>query len=156
MSTDNYTRVAAIESGLTAPQRAKLDIVRHNMALGLARKYGDRLAQIMCDKLVAEVVLRPEVIAELEGVDATLAGVPNSVSGWAEWATDAVAACALSQRSIAASDNELKVQLEHEAMAAVPPTRRRSMPREGTWDAHIASRVAAALEERIIGGRSFA
>jgi hypothetical protein len=155
MTDNNYGRVSAIEDGLTAPQAAKLAGIRQNMALALARRYGERLAPIMSDKLVSEVILRPEVIADLEGVDKELAGVPTTRAGWAEWATDAVAACELSRRSIAASDHELRVQLEQDALAAVPAAQRLSMARRGTLGEHIEQRVDAALEERIIGGGAF-
>ena len=151
MGTYDLNRIENLERGLTQPQAEKLVNVRQNLALSLAREYGNRLSPMMAEKLVREVILRPEVLAHLEG--ATVAELPSDAGSWARWARDAVSGCELSQRSLAASDEDLRERLKNEVLAEIPRARKMAMARdEGKLDCYVSEQVAQRFEHEIAKG----
>lgn len=151
MGTYDLNHIENLERGLSQPQAEKLGKVRQNLALSLAREYGNRLSPMMAEKLVREVILRPEVLAHLEG--ATVAELPSDVGGWARWACDAVSGCELSQRSLAASDDDLRERLKNEVLAEIPRARKMAMARdEGKLDLYVSEQVAQRFEHEIVKG----
>ncbi|WP_027237201.1 hypothetical protein [Leisingera caerulea] len=151
MAAHELNTIENLERGLTPPQVEKLEKVRQNMALSLAREYGNRLSPLMTEKLAQEVILRPEVLAHLEG--ATVAELPSDPSGWAQWARDAVSECEFSQRSLASSDDELRERLTREVLAEIPRARKMALAREaGKLDAFITEQVAQRFERAIANG----
>ena len=55
MGTYDLNRIENLERGLTQPQAEKLEKVRQNLALSLAREYGNRLSNVMAEKLIGLV-----------------------------------------------------------------------------------------------------
>ncbi|MDE4062284.1 MULTISPECIES: hypothetical protein [Rhodobacterales] len=151
MAAHELNAIENLERGLTKPQAEKLESVRQNMALSLAREYGNRLSSLMAEKLAKEVILRPEVLAHLEG--ATVAELPSDAAGWAQWARDAVRGCELSQRSLASSDDDLRERLTREVLEEIPRARKMALARDaGRLDAYIAEHVAQRFERAIAQG----
>ncbi|MCM2561001.1 hypothetical protein M8756_01925 [Lutimaribacter sp. EGI FJ00015] len=151
MGTYDLNHVENLERGLTQPQAERLEKVRQNLALSLAREYGSRLSTIMAEKLVREVILRPEVLAHLEG--ATVVELPSDANGWGRWAREAVSRCELSQRSLAASDDDLRERLKNEVLAEIPRARKMAMARDaGTLDSFVLEQVAQRFEWEISKG----
>lgn len=105
----------------------------------------------MMSKLTHELILRPEIVAHLEGIDTEL---PANSAQWRVLAVQSVANCELSQRSIQASDQELKQQIIHDALAALPPQVRMSRARNGSLDDYLASVVEEQLETRLTGAQN--
>jgi hypothetical protein len=152
---ENLTKIENLERGLTAPQVQKLEAVRHKIAVALARQYGTRLAPFMADKLEREVILRPEVLAHVEG--ATVAELPTDATGWGLWAKQAVEADEFALRSIASSDDDLRQRLANEVLASIPPAKRIAMARdEGTLDQYVAEHVEVRFEQEIARGHGYA
>lgn len=144
MVSQDLTRIENLERGLTVKQTEKLQAVRHQMELAIARQYGARLHQIMVDKLVREMIVRPEVLAHLEGV--TVTELPTDLVGWTRLACDAVGDCELSQRSLAASDDALKTGLTNEVLRRIPRAEKMSMARAGTLDNYVAAELEIRME----------
>jgi hypothetical protein len=136
-----------LEAGLQPGQLEKLTAIRRNVEIALARQYGTRLAPIISDKLVREAILRPDVLAHLEG--AAVAELPSEAAGWGRFARDMVEADELAQRNLAFSDAELRERLKGDALASISPQRRMSLAREGKLDELLDAQVEQALDVQV-------
>lgn len=136
--------IEQLEAGLTSKQAEKLTAVRRNFEIALARQYGNRLASIISDKLIKDTILRPDVLAHLEG--ATVAELPRDAAGWDHFAREMVEADELAQRNLAFSDTELRERLRGEALASMSPQRRIALAREGKLDELLDTEVEHALD----------
>lgn len=143
----NLNHIEQLEAGLTSKQSEKLSAVRRSVEIALARQYGTRLASIISDKLVKDSILRPDVLAHLEG--ATVAELPDEAAGWDRFARDMVEADELAQRNLAFSDAELRERLRGEALASINPQRRISLARDGKLDDLLDSQVEQALDAQV-------
>jgi hypothetical protein len=143
----NLNHIEQLEHGLTAKQLEKLETVRRSVEVALARQYGTRLTPIISDKLVKDSILRPDVLAHLEG--ATVAELPCNAAGWDHFARGMVEADELAQRNLIFSDAELRERLRGEARAAIPPQRRISLAREGKLDELLETQVEQALYAQV-------
>jgi len=139
--------IEQLEAGLTSKQLEKLTAVRRSIEIALARQYGNRLAPIIIDKLVKDLILRPDVLAHLEG--STIRELPSAAYGWNTLARELVEADELAQRNLSYSDGALRERLQVEALASIQPQHRISLAREGKLDELIAARVARALEVQV-------
>jgi len=133
-----------LKAGLTSKQSEKLTAIRRNVEIALARQYGTRLASIISDKLIKDTILRPDVLAHLEG--ATVAELPNNSAGWDRFARELVKADELAQRNLTFSDAELRERLRGEALASMSPQRRIALAREGKLDELLDTQVEHALD----------
>lgn len=139
--------IEQLQAGLTSKQSEKLTAVRRNVEIALARQYGTRLASIISDKLINDTILRPDVLAHLEG--ATFAELPRDAAGWDRFARGMVEADELAQRNLAFSDAELRERLRGEALASINPQRRISLARDGKLDELLDTQVEQTLNAQV-------
>ena len=140
----SLNQVEQLEAALTLKQITKLEAVRRSVEIALARQYGSRLSPIVTDMLVKDVILRPDVLAHLEG--ATVAELPSDTVGWNRIACALVDADELAQRNLSFNDAELRQRLRNEALASISPHRRLSLAREGKLAAILDTMIDEALE----------
>jgi hypothetical protein len=140
----NLNHVEQLEAALTLKQISKLEAVRRNVEVAIARQYGNRLSPIVSDMLLKDVILRPDVLAHLEG--ATVTEMPGDAVGWNRIACELVDADELAQRNLSFNDAELRQQLRNEALLSISPHRRLSLAREGKLAAILDTMIEEALE----------
>lgn len=140
----NLNHTEQLEAGLSSKQAEKLTAVRRSVEIALARQYGTRLTAIISEKLIKDTVLRPDVLAHLEG--ATVAELPRDAAGWDRFAREMVETDELAQRNLAFSNAELRERLRGEALASISPQRRISLAREGKLDELLDTQVEHALD----------
>ncbi|NDW53659.1 hypothetical protein [Aliiroseovarius sp. PrR006] len=137
--------VEALEAGLTATQAIKLDGLRHSFEVALARCYGTKLAPIICRKLTQDLILRPDVLAFLEG--AMVEEIPDSIDGWDEIAREMVGKDDLAQRNLRFSNEELRLKILSEIQTSMRPAHRLELARSGELDTYLEARVLDELEK---------
>jgi hypothetical protein len=143
----NLNHIEQLEAGLTLKQVTKLEAVRRSAEIALARQYGSRLSPIVTDMLVKDMILRPDVLAHLEG--ATVAELPSDTVGRNRIACELVDADELAQRNLSFNDAELRQRLRNEVLASISPQRRISLAREGKLDELLEKQVEQALDAQV-------
>ena len=142
---DRQSRIDEQLSVTPPNQMKRLEAVKREAELALARKYGYRLDARVSGRIVEGLVLMPEVICAIGGgVDE----MPTNAPEWDRWAEAAVSREPLARLSIDASDAALKEELRQKALADLRPEKRLQMARAGTLDGHIEIVVREQIEGR--------
>ncbi|MEO1677861.1 MAG: hypothetical protein AAFU80_06825 [Pseudomonadota bacterium] len=140
----NLNTTEQVWAGLTKPQLQRLEPIIQGLQVALARRYGNRLAEICADNLLREVVRRPEIVCAIEGVEDP--DVPQSKQQFDTLAREMVEADELSMRALAFSDEKKKRELAQEVVNELAPPRRMTLARTGQLDDYVTKEVAARLE----------
>lgn len=141
------TRLANYLVSLPKTQLDRLAEERNNLRLGISRVYGDRLADIITDRVVENFALNPECLCSIGGGVRELPQKDNR-AGWNALAKRLVDQEPLAKLSIDSSDANLRAQLEAEAVEGLRPERRLALARANELDTYIAQTVDAKLNER--------
>lgn len=142
---DRQTRITQLEDGLVHTQSCRLEVVKREGALALARTFGNRLDARVSERIIEGLILRPEVLCTIGG---GVNELPTDAKGWDALAVVLASEEPLAKLSIDASDAVLKEELRQNALAGLRPEQRLSMARAGTLDQHIEDTVLESIEAR--------
>jgi len=126
-------------------QATRLDAVKRNLELALARTYGNRLDARVCQRIVDGVVLDPACLCTIGG---GVNEMPTTNEGWDQYARQQAKGEPLAVLSIEASDAVLKEEIRDSELQSMRPERRLQLARAGTLDEHLNSVIASKLEIR--------
>lgn len=139
------SRILTQLEGLTHTQKKRLSAAKHATEVALARVYGDRLNEGVSKRIIAGLVLQPEVLATISG---GINELPTNQRGWDFFVRGLADAEPLAQMSIDSSDADLRKALSEEFLDSMHPKDKMHMARIDALDEHIAGVVAAKLESR--------
>ena len=141
------SRILTQLEGLTHTQKERLNAAKHATEVALARVYGPRLNEAISKRIVAGIVLQPEVLCTISG---GMNELPTTQEAWDSYARVLAEDEPLAKLSIDHSDSQLKEGIRAEAEQAIRPADRIKMARAGTLDDHLAGIVADKLDARSI------
>ncbi|SFL57513.1 hypothetical protein [Shimia aestuarii] len=142
MSDQNTIR--NIMAGLTKPQLRRLEDFHTQVAVELARFYGDRLSPIVAHVLVQESTTCPEVLASVEGISGC---IPTTHAEWGVFVQKLVNENEIAQRNLAFSDERKREAMRQEELASLRPDQRVTLARNGELDRYLADRIQERLHQ---------
>lgn len=142
---DRISRIEALTDAMPPHQIKRLEEVKHQGELALARCFGHDLHPDVAKRIVDNLTLNPSVLCTIGGGTNEL---PISASAWDEFMKDAANAEPLAKASIDHSNAALKEKIRNEELAKMKGPVKMAMARARTLDAHLEDLVKARLEAR--------
>ena len=142
---ERISRIEALMDAMPPHQMKRLDEVKREGELALARCYGHDLHADVAKRVVDNLVLNPAVLCTVGG---GVNELPTSASGWDEFMASAVAAEPLAKASIDHSNAALKEKFRNEELAKLKGPVKIAMARARTLEAFLEDAVNARLEAR--------
>ena len=136
------SQIEHLTSGLTRVQKERLDKIKKNVRIALARQYGNDLNEMMTSVLVSEVICHPTVLMAVEGISDAM---PSSRDQWDSLAADVVSENEFAKLNIASNREARLSELRHAEAAKLSPQRRLNLARAGELDAYLDKRVRDLL-----------
>ena len=138
------SRIFALTSGTPAHQLDRLEKLKTQFELGLARVAGSKLAPIIVSRMLAGLILNPEILVSISG--STMADLPKDSQGWDEFARREIENEPLAQLCID-SRNAQKIEvLRQTYVAGLSPSARISAARAGILDADSARYAESVIQ----------
>lgn len=131
------SRITRLTANMSTDATKRLREVEHKFEVAAAKRYGDRLAEPCLKFLLEGLIENPNVIGYVFG---GVNDLPKEAGGWEGMVEELVAKDQNAQRSIAASDANLKLDIYEREKALLPNHLRMTMARDGTLDAHLEAR----------------
>lgn len=143
---DKLSRIERLTATMGGTEKERLALIKQQVALGLARTQGSNLTQQISDAMLAEIVLRPEIIAAITiGTDAEL---PKDQVGWDRYAKSLVAENPIAQRCILSKTEQISTSIKQEELSKLKPAQRVAMSRNGNeLDEYLDACVSKRLEQ---------
>ncbi|HCP80147.1 MAG TPA: hypothetical protein DIT67_00615 [Octadecabacter sp.] len=142
---DRQSRIDAQLAVTPKHQLKRLDAVRRQAELALARVYGHRLDARVSARIVDGLILSPEVLCTIGG---GVNELPTTVQGWDSFASELAEREPLAKLSLDHSDAQLKEDIRQSTLAAMRPTERLKLARAGTLDSHLDGVFQSQIESR--------
>ena len=142
---DRISRIEALIDAMPPHQEKRLNDVKRQGELALARCYGHDLHPDVAKRIVDNLVLNPAVLCTVGG---GVNELPTSISGWDDFMKTAASAEPLAQASLDYSNAALKEQLRNEELAKLKGPAKIAMARARTLDAYLDDAVQSRLEDR--------
>ena len=139
------SRIEALIDVMPPHQIKRLDEVKRQGELALARTYGYRLQPDIVARIVANLSLNPSVLCTIGG---GVNELPTSAQGWDAFMKTAVEAEPLGKMSLDHSDAALKETFRNEELAKLKGADKLAMSRAGTLDGYIENLVQERIEAR--------
>jgi hypothetical protein len=142
---DRLSRIEALLSVMPPHQIKRLDEVKRQGELAIARRYGHRLNHDVALRVVENLTLDPSVQCTIGG---GVNELPGSAEGWDSFMKTAVEKEPLAMLALDYSDAALKEKIRTEERAKLKPREKMAMAHAGTLDTFLDKLVQERLAAR--------
>jgi hypothetical protein len=138
------SRIFALTSGTPAHQLNRLEKLKTQFELGLARVAGSKLAPIIVSRMLDSLILSPSVLVHISG--STMSDLPTDSAGWDAFARQAILEEPLAQLCIDSRNQQKLEILRQTYVSGLPIAARISAARNGTLDADSAKYAESVIQ----------